>query len=53
MKRQTIGRKRASNVICRIKGEHDYLVVVGAHYDRIGRVQALRTTGLVLFSLVN
>ena len=36
MKRQTIGRKRASNVICRIKGKHDYLVVVGAHYDRIG-----------------
>lgn len=33
---QKIGQDAADNVICRIKGKHDFKIVVGAHYDRIG-----------------
>ena len=49
---QKIGEHAAHNVICRIEGTHDFKIVVGAHYDRIGggRGVADNWSGIVLVS---
>ena len=49
---QKIGEDTADNIICRIKGKHDFKIVVGAHYDRIGGGYGVADnwSGIVLIS---